>query len=158
MKIYKSEDELKDIASKVSEEQKKREDDDYRWIDSYLKDIKTKVMLNGWELIREDKIKNCNTGAAYRQYISNNLRVIISGALEEDNKRWIHVSVSREYGLPNWSDLTLVKNLFIGEDKTAIQVFPSKDKYVNIADVLHIWYCYDGIDFIPDFTRGTGSI
>jgi hypothetical protein len=87
-------------------------------------------------------------------HLTDDLTVLVSGMVEEDKKRWLHVSVSRRSRLPSWEDLKLVKATFIGEDKTAIQVFPSQDKYVNFHPyVLHLWHCVDG-DPVPDFTSG----
>lgn len=86
------------------------------------------------------------------------LKVIISGAFEKDMKPWIHVSVSRKSRIPTYDDLVLVKRLFIGNDKQAIQIFPPVEKHVNIHPYcLHLWHCVYG-DGLPDFTRGTGSI
>lgn len=78
------------------------------------------------------------------------LRVVMSGRTELDGKRWIHVSVSNRGRLPSWEAMKLVHAAFIGEDKRAIQVFAPKSEHVNIAEVLHLWYCLDG-DGLPDF-------
>jgi hypothetical protein len=85
------------------------------------------------------------------------LRVIHSIA-RQGGQIWLHVSVSRrDRSLPTWEQLRLVKDRFIGQDRTALQVLPPEDKYVNKAEVLHLWCCLDG-DVTPDFTAGTGSI
>ena len=91
------------------------------------------------------------------------LRFIVSEAVEMDGKRWLHASVSRVDGiLPSYENLMSLKKYCIGEHKTALQVFPPKNKHVNIAgkwdlEVLHLWCCLDG-DVTPDFTRGGNSI
>lgn len=85
------------------------------------------------------------------------LRVIHSIA-RQGGKVWLHVSVSRrDRCLPTWDQLRLVKDLFVGKDRTALQVLPPEADYVNKAEVLHLWCCLDG-DVTPDFTAGTGSI
>lgn len=100
-------------------------------------------------------IKKLEDGYACR---FRHLAVIVSAAIEQDDKRWWHISVSRHGGwLPDWNDVKLVKKEFIGSDKTALVVLPSSDKYVNIREVHHLWHCLDG-DVTPDFTGGTGSI
>lgn len=104
----------------------------------------------GWK-----KAANRQDGAAYRNDLG--LYVIISG-IEIDNKRWIHVSVSRKSRLPSWDDLKIVKNLFIGLEEKALQVLPAHSEYFNLHPYcLHLWHCLDG-DPIPDFRLGTGMI
>jgi len=89
---------------------------------------------------------------------TDGLRVIVGAAVELDGKAWLHVSFSRKDKLPSWFDCKRVKSLFIGDDKTALQVFPSSDKYVDIHEhCLHLWHCMDG-DVTPDFTHGIGTI
>lgn len=86
------------------------------------------------------------------------LGVIVSVAKELDGKRWMHVSLSYRNRLPSYTDLVEAKNLFIGEEKTAYQVFPAKEKHINIHPYcLHLWHCLDG-DPLPDFTHGGDSI
>ena len=91
------------------------------------------------------------------------LRFIVSDSVEDDGRRWRHASVSRIGGrLPEYGDLMELKRLCIGDDKTALQVFPPKGKHIDIAgplgvQVLHLWCCLDG-DVTPDFTRGGDSI
>lgn len=87
------------------------------------------------------------------------LKVIVSANRETDGKRWLHVSVSSgaRGQRVDWYDLVRVKNLFIGRDKYAIQVFPPESQYVNIHDVWHLWSCLDGHP-LPEFSRGLGTI
>ena len=86
------------------------------------------------------------------------LRVIISTGIEQDNRRWLHVSLSYNKRLPGYRDIRLVKALFVGADAKAIEVHPAAAEHVNIHPyVRHLFHCLDG-DPLPDFTRGTGSI
>jgi hypothetical protein len=91
------------------------------------------------------------------------LRFIVSQAKENDGKIWLHTSISRVDGkLPTYENLMTLKKYCIGEHRTALQVFPPKNKHINIAgklgtEVLHLWCCLDG-DVTPDFTRGGNSI
>ncbi len=96
---------------------------------------------------------------AYAAYdCVNGLRVLMDVGMEYDGKRWLHVSLSRKGRLPSYDDMCAVKNLFIGPDKMAIQVFVPSAQHVNIHPTcLHLWHCIDG-DVLPDFTQGTGSI
>ena len=104
---------------------------------------------DGWTIIEKR-----DDGVAYQK---GSLRVIASIAMELDGKHWFHVSVSLSHRLPKWRELREVKDAFVGIYRTAIQVFPPQQKYVNIGDVLHLWCCLDGDNVIPDFSAG-GSI
>lgn len=85
---------------------------------------------------------------------ANGLLVICTGAVEADDKRWVHVSMSRRSRLPSYDDMCLVKDQFIGRDKLALQLFVPAHQHVNIAtNCLHLWHCMDG-DPTPDFRHG----
>ncbi len=105
----------------------------------------------GWKIVRE-----WEDALMFRS--TDGLLVQVSASMELDEKAWLHVSYSRRDKIPNWFDTKRVKSLFIGDDKTALCILPSKDKFVNIRETcLHLWHCLDG-DVTPDFTHGTGSI
>lgn len=83
------------------------------------------------------------------------LSVIVSAAEELDKKKWLHVSVASPNSLPSWETLKMVKEIFVGRKRQAIQVLPSDEKYVNIhKNCLHLFCCLDDADPVPDFTRG----
>lgn len=80
------------------------------------------------------------------------LTVIASQKLESDYKYWIHISVARDDRLPSWDDVKMVKEIFIGKHKKAIQILPEEDKYVNInPNCLHLFHCLDD-DGLPEFS------
>jgi len=86
------------------------------------------------------------------------LRVLLSVAPEKDGNVWMHASCSREDRLPSWDDIKEMKDLFVGTQRTAIQVLPPEAEYVNQhPNVLHLWSCLTA-DVLPDFTRGAGTI
>jgi hypothetical protein len=97
-------------------------------------------------------------GAVYRSRLLE-LAVILSCSREADDRSWLHVSVSHPRRLPTWRELTMVKELFLG-DREAYQVLPPKDRYINIhPNVLHLFALLDDkASALPDFTGGTGSL
>jgi hypothetical protein len=108
-----------------------------------------------------DKWHYVNRGANGATYAhkTDRISVIESIAIEQDGKRWQHVSLARPDRLPDYDDLTFVKRHWIGEDKYAYQVFPPKAKHVNIhPNCLHLFSCLDGDAVLPDFTRGGNTI
>ena len=62
-----------------------------------------------------------------------------------DDKRWLHVSVSKkDQTVPTWADMSNVKQAFIGRSRRAIQVHPAEERHVNIhPGCLHLWCCLD---------------
>ncbi len=91
----------------------------------------------------------------------HDLAFIVSVALEDDGKRWLHASVSRrDKTMPLYEDVQALKHYCIGDDKAAYQVFPAEENYVHSpplpgrtskVQVLHLWHCMDG-DPLPEFS------
>ena len=102
------------------------------------------------------RIQECKLDGV--SFIHRKGMVILSESIELDGKRWLHLSASYRGRLPEYNELKQIKNIFIGKDKKAIQVFPEENKNINIHEFcLHLWHCVDG-DGLPDFIRGMGSI
>lgn len=86
---------------------------------------------------------------------SDGLRVIATVSIEPDQRRWLHVSCSRSKRIPSHEDLLAVKELFVGRDRLALQVFPPADEYVNFhPHTLHLWCALTGERITPDFRKG----
>jgi len=71
----------------------------------------------------------------------------------QDGKWWLHVSVSRAKYIPSYQDLADVKRPFVTDSLQAVQIFPRRDRHVNIHPYcLHLWACLNpGGDGLPDF-------
>lgn len=98
----------------------------------------------GWGMVLEHK-----DGRLFKS--ADGLAVIVSGNVEEDGKRWLHLSVSRRSYMPTWTDLRRVKETFLG-DRYAAMVSPPPSVYVNIHPYcLHLWCCLDTWP-LPEFS------
>lgn len=115
---------------------------------AYLAELADRVPLHPWRQVQESE-----DGGAWT---NGKLNVIASVAREQDGRLWIHVSVSLRHRLPTYGDLCRVKDLFIGDRRT-LHVFPKAAEHVNLAEVLHLWACWEE-DGLPDFSRGVGAI
>lgn len=112
------------------------------------------VLPSGWRLYAGGR--SGDDGACY-VHRGLSLSAIVSFALEDDGKRWAHLSIASPHALPSWDRLRECKDLFLG-DRKAIMVLPQKADYVNIHEYcLHLFACLDG-DGPPDFTSGTASL
>ena len=81
-------------------------------------------------------------------------RVILTCGLH-DGRWWLHVSVSRAKYTPSYEDLADVKRLFVGDAHQAVQVFPRRERHVNLHPFcLHLWACLEPEgDGLPDFGK-----
>jgi len=111
-----------------------------------------KVVPGGWSKADPSAAKQ---KAYYNRYRS--LYVIITEEKYGDDW-WRHVSVSHAGYVPNWKEMCIVKDLFIGKDKKAIQVHPPKKEHYNFCStVLHLW-CNLDRDVLPNFLGPEGAI
>lgn len=92
-------------------------------------------------------------GIKWERLIGERITIIEDITVKADGKRWLHVSVGRPKNkMPTLGDLYTARKLFIGEDRECYFVFPTKERYVNIGNVLHLWSCLDEPDgVLPHF-------
>jgi len=70
------------------------------------------------------------------------LKIISSGGDPDDaiSEGWEHVSVSTRRRVPNWAEMSFVKDLFFEDEECVVQYHPPKSDYVNNHPfVLHMW-------------------
>lgn len=69
------------------------------------------------------------------------LRVVSSPAEGDPRAQGFeHVSVSTPHRIPNWEEMSFVKEAFWRDDETVYQLHPAKSEYVNNhPHVLHLW-------------------
>lgn len=116
-----------------------------------INDITQAAEYNGYTAIMSKL-----DGMAFRK---GSMIVIVSIAEERDGETWLHVSVSRPNKYPTYEELKRVKEIFVGADRDAIQIFPKKRDHVNIHNYcFHLFSCLNRNGILPDFTHGTGSI
>ncbi len=111
------------------------------------------VLPENWKVLSEGV-----DGAVFVR--RDGLQVIVSGRTEKDGHRWLHVSAANmaQERMPTYQELCEVKDLFIGRQAKAVQVFPPEAEKVNINPYcLHLWHNAD-VDPLPDFTGGGKSL
>jgi hypothetical protein len=131
------------IISEAEWQESKRRTDDW---------VKTLALPNGWMEIHIpiDAHPELEGQRAF-QHI-NGRRVVVSVGFHDG--WWLHVSVSREKRIPSYEDLADVKRVFVTDAVQAVQIFPRRERHVNIhPNCLHLWARLDGSDGLPDFGR-----
>lgn len=108
-----------------------------------------------WFVVERNPWDGC---AKYRN-AARSLVAIMTCAIQNDGRAWIHFSLSHRNRIPTWGELGVAKEEFLG-DREAYQVLPPRERYVNIdARVLNIFALLDpAASVLPDFTRGTGAL
>lgn len=80
------------------------------------------------------------------------ISVIMSVAIEDDDKPWLHISMAHRKRMPTVDEFRQMKDDFIGPNRYAYQIFPPEDRYVNQHPYcLHLWHCLAG-DPLPEFS------
>lgn len=97
-------------------------------------------------------------GSRVYQRLGDRLAVILTASRWPgdtiENRVWLHVSLSRPHSLPNYQDMCEVKEIFIGPDRRAYQVFAERSQHVNIHEYcLHLWCVVEGEDNFPAFGK-----
>lgn len=66
------------------------------------------------------------------------LNVIVT--YHEDRSELIHISVSLPNRIPNWTEMSFIKEEILGPETVAIQIHPRNSEKVNLhPHCLHIW-------------------
>lgn len=135
------------------------------WKD-FKRELSLRLSVKGaWRMIEERK-----DGAMFMHRIIP-LKVIVSinpyteqcwiNATESSSHKrtWIHASISHETRMPEYEELKMLHNMFIGSERFAYQLFVPTAKHVNCHPrCLHLWARLDGEAVTPDFTQGTGML
>jgi len=102
---------------------------------------------NGWRVIQE-------RGSGYALQDNTGLRAIVDCSMKDDDRYWVHVSVSRAKAIPSHLDMVRVKEALLGTSRYAYSVFPPREEYVNIhPNCLHLWALVDGDgQALPEFS------
>jgi hypothetical protein len=88
-------------------------------------------------------VQTWGDGLIWERTTGQRIIVIEDITVKADGKQWLHVSVSKpNKKIPTYEDLQMARTLFIG-DRECYQVFPTADRYVNIANVLHLYCCME---------------
>lgn len=69
------------------------------------------------------------------------LRIVASSGHDpDDDGGWEHVSVSTKRRVPNWQEMSWVKDMFWDDEECVMQLHPPKSQYVNNHPYcLHLW-------------------
>lgn len=125
--------------------------DEMARVECLVDSLMPRVLPAGWQRI--DTYSSCHFFLC-----SDGVKVIAEVELHGSAGTWLHVSLSRRDRVPSYDDVKRVKDLFVGDRRKAIQVFPAKDEHFNFhPNCLHLWSPLDR-DPIPDLRREDGGL
>ena len=83
--------------------------------------------------------------------------LIIVTQASHNGAEWIHASIAWADHMPEYEDLTSLKEAVFGPEREAYQVFPPASRHVSIHDfALHLWGRADGSGVLPELgTEGS---
>lgn len=88
--------------------------------------------------------------SSWRHHLTE-MTVLRSLSTMKNGEKWVHVSVALPSRLPDWKELTKIKNEFLGTGVSAIHVIASDDTHVNLHHFcLHLWFPLGQITTIPN--------
>lgn len=117
-----------------------------------------KVIPDNWKILNTFSFEYYAYYTYYTFIREDGLKVIFGVEWQEEDPetKWLHVSMSFKSKLPTYQDMKIVKDIFIGEERTAFQIFPPKTEHINLhANCLHLFCCVTK-DILPDFRREGG--
>lgn len=90
-------------------------------------DLSEEILQEQYERLLKDKI-----------FINDEYQVNVS-----KNNRYIHLSIKRidKEPIHDWRDLQQIKNMIVGEETEAIEVYPAESRLVDSANQYHLWVC-----------------
>lgn len=58
----------------------------------------------------------------------------------EDGMEHVSVSPKKQFRIPSWDDMCVLKDIFFEDEEEAYQIHPKKSQYVNaVENCLHLW-------------------
>jgi hypothetical protein len=107
-------------------------------------DFLPRELPRGWRLLTK-----CSDGAGY---VHRSGLIVVSNLVREraGGEAWLHVSCSHQGKTPTLGELQYVKTVFMGAQRTAVQVLPPPVLVPETAVCFHLWASMTGRAF-PSF-------
>ena len=90
-----------------------------------------------------------------QQYFMNDqYQVTVGGPHRTQGDAWPpmwHLSIKRldKDAIHDWRDLQTIKNMLVGEENEAIEIYPAESRLVDMANQYHLWVFVDPEVRIP---------
>ena len=117
----------------------------------------------GWHDVTKQNVRSDEQERYQKHYVRkpDGLLVIVDINRKIDGRFWRHVSFSFRDRTPSYDLMTDIKRMFVGDNRKAVMIFPSKALHVNLhPHCLHLWACEDDENFVPEMSgilRGFGK-
>jgi len=108
---------------------------------SRLSEDLKEIVLKG-DPIKEGDIDNNISTGKFRDssFAHGGFTVMFTMEHHEDDRMFLHLSISRVDRYPSWDEIVLFRSLFFDDDDTIFQVIPKEGDYVNVhSNCFHLW-------------------
>lgn len=67
----------------------------------------------------------------------------------------VHLSIKRrdKEAIHDWRDLQLIKNMVVGKEREAVEIYPAESRLVDTCNQYHLWVLPEGIKVDVGFTE-----
>jgi hypothetical protein len=120
--------------------------DNFRNVDAFMRSFKVD---------RETAVKMMRTELARELFINDTYQVSRSPAFKPpgdwDWPLMVHLSIKRldKEVIRDWRELQTIKNMLVGPENDAMEIYPAESRLVDMANQFHIWAFVDPKVRIP---------
>ena len=85
------------------------------------------------------------------EYLNDRYAVSIRGIIADDGTKMAHLSIKRidRAVIDDWRDLQTIKNMIVGPERDAVQIFPRESHLVDTSNQYHLWVFIDDGYVLP---------
>ena len=86
-----------------------------------------------------------------RMFSNDRYAVSIRGIIADDGTKMAHLSIKRidRAVIDDWRDLQTIKNMIVGPERDAVQIFPRESHLVDTSNQYHLWVFIDDGYVLP---------
>lgn len=124
-----------------------------------------KKPVKHWEPLKRATLNNAEADRGLKEaggqcWINTKYQVVYQPLTAAGPAGPVHLSIKRRDRQPllDWRDLQRIKNELVGDEREAVQLFPSESRMVDEANQFHLWVLPEGVQAPFGFTeRRVGS-
>jgi len=114
------------------------------------------TIMQTFNLSKEDAIRNVVERTMTTRTYENDKYKVVCSLQKTEMGDVVHLSICNLEREPihNWRDLQTIKNMFVGEECFAYEVYPAETQLVDTANQYHLWCLPEGKRLPFGFNNG----